>query len=326
MVVVLYGKTKYGNIVSAVDAFKELDYYCPLCHQKLTLKQGLYKSAHFAHRGQNCNYKEETYAHYQAKYALGQQLKELGYCVQIEPYLKQSHQIPDILINNKIILEIQCSTITIKLLQRRTNTYERLGYIVIWIIEDDIRHNELITLNGFQSACIIPNKLKLFLWNNELQSLICLKNLIAIGGNRFLGEKIKVNISEFFDDDKMKSKHYKLTNNSIQQFLKQCRSKRSVIEPSLSVMYNLKLSDTWVLQNLGFIFPEQIYLKSHPIFWQLQLLKLLMQKSYSLSLFMQAIDFRKFAYSHIQYEQIVSQLVQQFKRQFSNFKGNNVQK
>lgn len=322
----LYGKTNRGNLVNAAHALKELHYYCPLCQQKLTLKQGKYKCAHFAHRGLSCNYKDETYVHYQAKYAIGQRLKHLGFHVEIEPFLQQSKQIPDILVNSKLILEIQCSPITIKQLQLRTNTYESLGYKVIWIIEDTIKHGELVSLNVFQSACIVPNRYKLFLWNYKYQAMYCFKNITHIGGKFFIGKKTQVALTEIFNDDIVKIPNYKLSHCSITQFLMQCRKKHSVLEPNLSIMYNYKLNDAWVKHKLGFIFPEQIYLTTHPISWQLQLFKLLKENTYSLSIFKQNIKVRNFAYTNIRYEKYIANLVYQFKNQFVNFRSNDVQK
>ncbi|MBF7019090.1 hypothetical protein ISO99_04120 [Staphylococcus sp. 18_1_E_LY] len=64
----LYGKNKQGTVVHAANASKDCNYYCPLCCQKLMLKRGKCKCAHFAHHEINCTYKEESYVHYQAKY------------------------------------------------------------------------------------------------------------------------------------------------------------------------------------------------------------------------------------------------------------------
>ncbi|TXO18973.1 competence protein CoiA, partial [Staphylococcus aureus] len=44
----------------------------------------------------------------------------------------------------------------------------------------------------------------------------------------------------------------------------------SVLEPTLSAMYQLQLTDHEVVHNYGYIFPEQIYIENHPIEWQLQ--------------------------------------------------------
>ncbi|MDU9417280.1 competence protein CoiA family protein [Staphylococcus lloydii] len=322
----LYGKNKQGTVVHAANASKDCNYYCPLCCQKLMLKRGKYKCAHFAHHEINCTYKEESYIHYQAKYRLGQSSKDLGMTVQIEPYLKECHQIPDILINNKIILEIQCSPITVQQLQTRTSAYNNLGYIVIWIIKDTFKDKSVLSLNAFQSACINPHKQQLFLWNMHKSRLYSFKHLIALGGNRFIGEQTDDGLTEIFNADKIRKVVYRLSRACGMKFLTQCRRKRSVLEPNLSVMYNLKLSDDWVCENLNFIFPEQIFLKTHPMSWQLQLFNLLKQNNYSIEIFKDTINFRQFAQPNIDYTVHVNNLVQQFKRQFANFSSNDVQK
>ncbi len=63
---------------------------------------------------------------------------------------------------------------------------------------------------------------------------------------------------------------YKLSKFAINQYIKYCRWQNSVLEPTLSAMYQLQLTDQEVVHNYGYIFPEQIYIKNHPIEWQLQ--------------------------------------------------------
>ena len=49
------------------------------------------------------------------------------------------------------------------------------------------------------------------------------------------------------------------------------------LEPTLSAIYQLRLSDDQATQFLGYIFPNQIYI-THPIAWQAQLLLYLTHK------------------------------------------------
>ena len=63
---------------------------------------------------------------------------------------------------------------------------------------------------------------------------------------------------------------FKLTKSEIHYYLNQCRRKNSVLEPSLSVIYQLRLTDEAVYHNFGYIFPSQLYIENHPVQWQLQ--------------------------------------------------------
>ena len=63
---------------------------------------------------------------------------------------------------------------------------------------------------------------------------------------------------------------FKLTKSKIHYYLNQCRRKNSVLEPSLSAIYQLRLTDEAVYHNFGYIFPYQLYIENHPVQWQLQ--------------------------------------------------------
>ena len=47
---------------------------------------------------------------------------------------------------------------------------------------------------------------------------------------------------------------FKLTKSKIHYYLNQCRRKNSVLEPSLSAIYQLRLTDEAVYHNFGYIF------------------------------------------------------------------------
>ena len=67
---------------------------------------------------------------------------------------------------------------------------------------------------------------------------------------------------------------YKLSKRTINNYILQCRRKNSVLEPTLSAIYQLQMNDNEVCINTGFIFPNQIYIETHPVEWQLNYLLL----------------------------------------------------
>lgn len=82
--------------------------------------------------------------------------------------------------------------------------------------------------------------------------------------------KMEAHIKELFIEIPHNVKSIiKLSKSSIIQYIKYCRWQNSVLQPTLSAMYQLRLTDEAVVINYGYIFPEQIYIENHPIEWQL---------------------------------------------------------
>ena len=92
-----------------------------------------------------------------------------------------------------------------------------------------------------------------------------------LGGHKYVAEKGNAKIIELFNEAPCDYHAvYKLSKFAINQYIKYCRWQNSVLEPTLSAMYQLQLTDQEVVYNYGYIFPEQIYIENHPIEWQLQ--------------------------------------------------------
>lgn len=90
-------------------------------------------------------------------------------------------------------------------------------------------------------------------------------------------------------------------------------------------MYNLGLSDNWVSTYLGIIYPEQLYIQSHPIYWQLQLLYLLVKTPQNLNEFNEKIMLNHFYNIENTKDVIVNELINKFRNSYSKMEYNNVQ-
>lgn len=98
------------------------------------------KSWHFAHKKvDSCLafYEAESMYHRHGKELLYRWFKRQNFHVDIEHYLPQIQQRPDIFIERagrKIAIEYQCANLSIEQLYKRTYLYWRAGIQVIWII------------------------------------------------------------------------------------------------------------------------------------------------------------------------------------------------
>lgn len=169
-------KFKDGTIISLMDDWrldelKELrknrQFYCPACKASVQLKLGTVKLWHFAHQAHtSCNVKGESESlyHLKGKKILYQWLKSQQVEVALECYLPIIRQRPDLLFRyNETLyaIEYQCSPIESNLLEKRTQGYNQIGIIPIWILGGNRlkRHGpHTFTLKSYEWLCIHSSK------------------------------------------------------------------------------------------------------------------------------------------------------------------------
>ncbi len=146
----LYALDDKGHLIGAKDAVAKQTYFCSGCKKAVYVKKGRIKNPHFAHYRQACDMfsEAETAIHLQGKKLLAQWLKDLGYQPQIEAYLTDLKQRPDLLIKrtkNMLALEYQCSPIGEKRYWQRTKGYWQKGLKVCWILGMKYRLHKYLT-------------------------------------------------------------------------------------------------------------------------------------------------------------------------------------
>lgn len=151
---------------SEIDAFKKLKWFCPACHSPLVLKNGSVKQAHFAHRNLDiCDAysQNESEEHLNLKYQMAKWFQMREESCQVECYLPDLKQTPDLLVNQKLAIEIQCSPLSIERFQERTKNYRSHGYQVIWLLGEKMRFK--VKLTRLQGAmCNFSVHSGVFLW------------------------------------------------------------------------------------------------------------------------------------------------------------------
>ena len=122
-------------------------FYCPGCQGQVRLKQGTILRPHFAHvRLKACQYvyENESAQHLELKSVLYRWLKNEG-AVEIEAILPELGQIADLLVEEKLALEVQCSSLSIQRLQERTKAYQDQGIEVLWLLGKDLWIKDKLT-------------------------------------------------------------------------------------------------------------------------------------------------------------------------------------
>ncbi|MGW9856416.1 competence protein CoiA [Staphylococcus hominis] len=309
-----------NETVYAYQAIITEEYRCPYCKEKLLLKKGLKKIPHFAHVYQSkrkCA-KNETEKHYYVKFLIAQRLKKHHLNVEIEPYFSKIMQYPDILVNAKVAIEVQFSRISMKEIKTRSRGFKQIGITVIWIIEQLQYNKGYLYLNTFQAYFINPIDRTLYSWDHEEQVIVKYINIQHIGGRKFIAHRQIIQISELlsFNEKENYLYCYKLSNRHIYRYIINCRRKRSVLEPSLSAMYQLQMNDDEVCRDTGYIFPYQIFIENHPVQWQLKL-KLLLKYNLPKHYLMSYLKFRQFYLQDINKKEITLKLIDDYIKQVS---------
>lgn len=122
----------------ALPKLRNKRFYCPVCKEPLVLKAGAVRIPHFAHRIKSrCFTTEpETNQHLQGKKDLFRFCSDNGYKPFLEQYLPEIQQRPDVLaIKNgrRFALEYQCTPISVRDIQQRSNRYFKIGITPVWI-------------------------------------------------------------------------------------------------------------------------------------------------------------------------------------------------
>ncbi|MGT2780994.1 competence protein CoiA [Streptococcus lutetiensis] len=136
------------RLVSLLDEISEKQTFtCPACHSPVRLRHGQIMRPHFAHVSlKNCDFysENESDEHLQLKAALYQALSQ-SENVTVEAVLPELHQVADVLVNDNLALEVQCSRLSEKRLRERTTSYRKAGFNVLWLLGETLWLGERLT-------------------------------------------------------------------------------------------------------------------------------------------------------------------------------------
>ncbi|AVQ34520.1 competence protein CoiA [Staphylococcus muscae] len=304
--------------VLARNAHKDASYYCPVCHEQLILKQGNKNIAHFAH-GRQCAHHAngETLLHCKLKLLLFHIMSNYDNDVQLEPYLSDIQQIPDIVVG-KYAIEVQLSPLPIQQMHKRTEGLVRAGYRVIWLTTLPRYRHGVYYLNQLQQNCIDPLHCEMYGIHPINYQLYRLNNMVSLTARQFHADCEPIAYEQLLSDDIRNSVGMitvrKLATARIMQYLVQCRRKRSVHDPVLSLVYQMKLTEAQVIQLTGFIFPEQIHVYTHPVLWQLKVFEALRYQRDPCHVLARCIKLRQFAIGNYSSLEIITQLVERYRK------------
>lgn len=137
----LLAKDREKKIIHADQASKNINYKCLECDSSVRLRGGLHRRKHFYHILPNrvCLLSGKSLIHLQTQCHI-QNLLPAGEAF-LERRFDSINRIADVCWEKeKIIFEVQCSSITAEEVKARNRDYKTLGYQVVWILHD-LRYN-----------------------------------------------------------------------------------------------------------------------------------------------------------------------------------------
>ncbi|KIX90570.1 hypothetical protein TP70_06525 [Staphylococcus microti] len=304
--------------VLAQHAEKATCYFCPVCHERMILKKGCRNIAHFAHPRQSTHQGVgESALHHRLKLRLFHMLSIQYPNVQLEPYLSEIQQIPDIVVGQYAI-EIQLSAIPVQQMIKRTEGLAQVGYHVIWLSLLPKYRRGVYYFNQLQQACIAPDRHVMYAIHPTNCRLYRLSNVMSITARQFVADCARLDdtqlLTDYETDLPVVTTVRKLSTVRILQYLRHCRHKDTVHEPTLSIIYRMQLTETQVIQYTGYIFPEQIYVTTHPVLWQLKVFEALTYQRDPYTALQRCIKLRYFATGGVSRQQLIKQLVERYKK------------
>lgn len=216
-----------------------------------------------------------------------------GHQVELEPFLKQLSQRPDLLVTideGHFAVEFQCSTISHEKWHQRTMGYEKNDIQAIWLFQTP-QSKEAI--NGIRKIRISPLLQKAFIttttdlpylltYNAVTAHFIYWTNLLHVHGHTFIGkvQKIPVNQQHFpFYIPKRITKeefqcYWQLYKQTCRQFAysRLLHNKKGAQDPFLRNCYELNLSLTAMPPYIGIPVQEGASISLFTSEWQTMLL------------------------------------------------------
>ncbi len=264
-----------GAQISAAEAKRNRKYFCSVCAAPVTFKAGTVKLPHFSHhRILDCVrylYKRESIAHLKAKRDLYLKIGEAA-PVAMEYYLPDIEQIPDLLVDNKLALEIQFSTISPELITGRSKGYHTLGMEVIWLLDEaSIRvENGRCLPTHFQLSTQYMRSL--FTYDTTTGKLHRFILHLNHGCGRWSFTKIELSIEALLEPRNIPaSRAAALTSREVTQIIRREKQQKSVLNPTLSLMYQLGLDTGGLPRHVCSSIDAERWILNPPIEWKLYL-------------------------------------------------------
>ncbi|MBP3041523.1 competence protein CoiA [Bacillaceae bacterium Marseille-Q3522] len=258
------------------------NFYCPVCREKVLLKAGSQKIAHFSHLpNKSCtDYMEaESQYHLSGKLQLYEWLEKLRLQPVLEPYYQNIKQRPDIGFANRFVIEYQCSSIPQQLFTKRTMQYKNHHYHPLWILgEKNIRRKGSIkvSLSKFHYFFLRKNKANQWFiptYCPQTKQFIFLHHITPVSSRNAFASIQTSSVdsfyfSDFFQQIKPPILQIESWKREIQQQKAGISIHASVNDTFLRKLYRNQLNLMLLPPVVGIPVESSIFIETSPLIWQ----------------------------------------------------------
>ena len=135
------------DYVFAGDAVVGTSYRCLECHSPVKVRRGRHRLPHFyhLHQSRRCHLHSKSEDHLLLQLQLQKLLAPEK--LEIEHPFLEIHRIADLIWEKeKLIFEIQCSSLEAEEAEQRIIDYRKVGFETIWLLDDRIFNNNSFVL------------------------------------------------------------------------------------------------------------------------------------------------------------------------------------
>ncbi|MBU9673754.1 competence protein CoiA [Planococcus sp. CP5-4] len=282
----LFTLQAYHTRQELIQLRRERTFLCPACEAPVVLKVGTTKIPHFAHLQQfSCTpgSEPETPLHLLGKSRLASFFHDQKIPAYVEHYLPQIKQRPDLLAK-KSAIEIQCSTLPLEQVVKRSQGYAKIGLHAIWI--RGIKSVPapglgLVQVRPFERAMFRGQPLHphLLQFNPHHSLFVYYSNLFYVQGNRWIGKvsllSLKEQVFPFAVPKKLtKAEHVqavslmRIENNKY--IRSQLFAKNRMRNPFWRLSYELRLDKEAIPEIFGLPLAGGHLFVEHPLIWQMK--------------------------------------------------------
>ncbi|MEZ0482422.1 competence protein CoiA [Planococcus sp. SSTMD024] len=261
-------------------------FLCPVCEAPVVLKVGTTKIPHFAHLQRfSCTpgSEPETPLHLLGKSRLSSFFYDKNIPVHVEHYLPQIKQRPDLLAR-KSAIEIQCSTLPVEHVIKRSQGYAKMGLDAIWVRGIDAMPAPglgVFRIRPFERAMFRSTQLHphLLQFNPNHSLFVYYSNLFYVQGNRWIGKAsllpLKKQVFPFAVPKKITKAEYKqaisLMRIEKNKYIRsQLFAKNRMRNPFWRLSYELQLDRGGIPEIFGLPLAGGHLFLEHPLIWQMK--------------------------------------------------------
>jgi competence protein CoiA len=280
----LFNTLNYTRLQLKSHLTNNAQFYCPHCKSPMQLKIGYQKVPHFAHIStKTCSFNKqsESIQHLTSKKLLYDLLKSSHDQVYLEYYFSSVKQIADIWLETEtesIAIELQCSSIPVSEVRRRTKGYLSSRVQPLWILVQPIDYTLPLSLTPFQQSFIrYSSKLGYFLLqlSPEKRQFNVYTHLVPVSLTKFISNKTILPLTEFSFPIILSQVNQttSLTTEDWWRYRKKWIANKIGFNGRrkdlfLKEVYNDGDIFQYLPAYIGLPVPHMILVKNHPIQWQ----------------------------------------------------------